>query len=255
MGKRKRFFAVFILIFILLLSACNKAESIICNNCSASNSTENQYCANCGTAFFQSESPSTTPSTNKESSNNSNELLGIWRTNVNSPASADILIFNSDNTFYSVNLGNNIQFYDVHIISSGTYTINNIDKSITIIDNNGESFTEDYSATKDALTFSGINFFKESANSSVTQSFVGDWSAYGSNDKVLTIKQDGTFHLHNATFGDNFSSGTYTRSSNIKNAIDLYDPNGDYVYTMQQLCADLMIDENGTRFLYQKISN
>ena len=73
MRKRLYTLTTFALILAIFLSACNSTGSIICGHCSASNPKSNQYCANCGTAFFQSETQTssdetqvTTPSASTE---------------------------------------------------------------------------------------------------------------------------------------------------------------------------------------------
>lgn len=75
MRKRLYVFTVLVLIISFMMGACNKPESIICGNCSSVNSKDNQFCSNCGTAFFQDDTqkPSdgtqpTTPSENTEPS-------------------------------------------------------------------------------------------------------------------------------------------------------------------------------------------
>ena len=253
MKKRMNSLIVLAALLTMLLSSCSKTESLVCNNCSASNPKGNQYCVYCGISFLQSETPTTKVPASKGSTNDAKKLLGVWKTDIHSPGAADILIFNSDNTFFCVCLGEEIPYFRARIISSGTYSVNKTTCSMTITDGSGgHSEVVDYSLTQGTLSFEGLSFHRESVNSGGTKSFVGDWSAYGVEGKLLTIKRDGTFQFHNATFGNNYSSGTYTKSNNVANAIDLYDPNGNYVYTLQQLCDSLMIDEKGTCFLYQK---
>ena len=53
MRKKPTHIALILLIISILLSACSTASTIICGNCSTSNPNKNQYCSNCGTAFFQ----------------------------------------------------------------------------------------------------------------------------------------------------------------------------------------------------------
>ena len=60
MKKRTHTLAVFLIIISVLLVACGKTDTIICDNCSVSNSSDNQYCSNCGATLFQNETTSTT---------------------------------------------------------------------------------------------------------------------------------------------------------------------------------------------------
>ncbi len=58
--RKKHILAILLVTVSVFLVACNKADTIICGSCFTANSTENQYCSNCGTAFSPKDTIPTT---------------------------------------------------------------------------------------------------------------------------------------------------------------------------------------------------
>lgn len=182
------------------------------------------------------------------------ELFGVWKMDKNNPANqADLLILNSNHTFYAIILGSIIPFYDVHIISSGTFLVDT--NSITLNSHNGSHDTVSYAIEDDVLTLrtgeETDSFYRQHINSTANQSVVGEWLAYGTDDAVFNLTQDGTFKMNNGTIANNISSGTYTYDENNPSQINLYTSDGTYIKSLTLLGYGLMIDAINTSFLYQ----
>ena len=155
---------------------------IICNilgGCSYNTPAESvpnteEYPSSISTQSYLSSSP-----TEKE---DTSELFGVWKMNKNNPANqADLLILNSNHTFYAIVLGSVIPFYDVHVISSGTFLVDT--NSITLNSHNGSHDTVSYAVKDDVLILRTAeetdSFYCQHINSTSSQSVVGEWLAYG----------------------------------------------------------------------------
>lgn len=80
MKKRKQTLAILLVITSILLLACNKADTIICGDCSATNAPDNKYCFSCGTAFLKNSTTQATEQTQTTAQTQVQKYIGQYET-------------------------------------------------------------------------------------------------------------------------------------------------------------------------------
>lgn len=100
MRKRKQTLAILLVITSILLLACNKADTIICGDCSATNAPDNKYCSSCGTAFLKNSTTQATEQTQTTAQTQVQKYIGQYETSEKDACFTIYGVSNTDEVYF-----------------------------------------------------------------------------------------------------------------------------------------------------------